>query len=77
MGRGSHSSAFRAALRNALRRGELRRSVKPHREAGYFTAAVLGLFVMLRAKAPSTVIEHAAHVAIERLETLRARAPGR
>jgi TetR/AcrR family transcriptional repressor of nem operon len=68
------SGAFHAALENAHRGGELRASVDPRREADFLTASVLGLFVMLRAKAPSTVIEHAAHVAIEHLEALRTEA---
>jgi hypothetical protein len=41
-------------------------------EAGFFTAFVLGLLVMLRAKAPPSVIKRAARVAIEHLEALRA-----
>ena len=65
------SKAFHAALRNARDQGELRRSVDPREEAGFFTASVLGLFVMVRAKAPPTVIERAARVAIEHLEALR------
>ena len=60
------SEAFYATLNNAHRRGELRRSVDPHKEASFFTAAVLGLFVMLRAKAPPTVIESASQVAAGR-----------
>ena len=65
------SEAFYAALGNAHGKGELRRSVDPREEAGFFTASVLGLFVMLRAKAPPTVIESAARVAIAHLEALR------
>jgi TetR/AcrR family transcriptional repressor of nem operon len=71
------SSAFHAALEHAYRGGELRASVDPRREADFLTASVLGLFVLLRAKAPSTVIEGAAHVAIEHLEALRAEGPPR
>jgi TetR/AcrR family transcriptional repressor of nem operon len=66
------SEAFHAALNNAHREGELRASVDPRAEADFFTASVLGLFVMLRAEAPPTVIESAARVAIEHLEALRA-----
>jgi hypothetical protein len=65
------SEAFHAALGNARDRGELRCSVDPREEAGFFTASVLGLFVMVRAKAPPAVIESAARVAIEHLEALR------
>jgi len=66
------SKAFYAALNNAHSQGELHRSADPRDEANFFTASVLGLFVMLRAKGPSTVIESAARVAIEHLEALRA-----
>lgn len=66
------SEAFYTALNNAHAQGELRRSVDPRKEASFFTASVLGMFVMLRAKAPPAVIEDAAQVAIEHLETLSA-----
>ena len=66
------SRAFCTALDNAYNRGELRNSVTPREEADFFTASVLGLFVMIRAKAPPTFIENAANVAIEHLEGLRA-----
>jgi TetR/AcrR family transcriptional repressor of nem operon len=65
------SNAFRAALQSAHEKDELRGSVNPREEAGFFTASVLGLFVLLRAKAPQAVIQSAARVAIEHLETLR------
>ena len=66
------SKAFRAALDNAQGKGELRRSVDPREEAAFFTASVLGLFVMLRAKASPTVVRSAARIAVEHLEALRA-----
>lgn len=65
------SKAFFIALNNAYSRGELRNSVNPREEADFFTATVLGLFVMIRAKAPPTFIENAAMMAIEHLEGLR------
>ena len=65
------SRAFYTALDNAHSRGELRNSVSPREQADFFTASVLGLFVMIRAKAPATFIENAAKVAIEHLEGLR------
>ena len=65
------SDAFHTALQNAYGKGELRPSVEPRAEAGLFTASVLGMFVMLRAKAPPRIIEDTARVAIEHLETLR------
>ena len=69
------SNAFFAALSNAGASGELRPSVKPRQEADFFTASVLGLFVMLRAKAPPTVIERAARGAIAHLESLLTHGP--
>ena len=66
------STSFLSALENARNNGELRNSVVPGREAGFFTASVLGMFVMLRAKAPVPVMQGAAHVAIEHLEAIRA-----
>ena len=66
------STAFNRALETAYTRGDLRLSVDTLAEAGFFTASVLGLFVMLRAKASQSIIEHAAKVAIEHLEGLRA-----
>ena len=65
------SKAFYAALDNAHVQGELRSSVNPREEADFFTASVLGLFVMLRATAPPAVIEGAARAAIKHLEALR------
>ena len=66
------SSSFLSALENARNNGELCNSVIPEKEAGFFTASVLGMFVMLRAKAPVPVIQGAAQVAIEHLESIRA-----
>ncbi len=65
------SEAFFTALDNARDRGELRRSADPRKEASFFTSSVLGMFVMLRAKAPPAAIESAALVAIDHLEALR------
>jgi TetR/AcrR family transcriptional repressor of nem operon len=70
------SRAFRTALDNAHRRGELRATVDPHDEAELLTATVLGMFVMLRASAPATTIHAAARAAIDHLDTLRAPDPG-
>ena len=66
------SGAFRAALENAHGRGELHPSVIPREEAHFFTASVLGLFVMLRAKASPAVVRSAVRVALEHLDSLRA-----
>ena len=64
------SRAFRAALANAHDAGQLAAGVDTREEAEFFTASVLGLFVMLRATAPSATIEHAAQAAIRHLDTL-------
>ena len=66
------SSSFLSALENARNNGELAESADPRKEAGFFTASVLGIFVMLRAKAPVPVIQGAAQVAVEHLEAIRA-----
>jgi TetR/AcrR family transcriptional repressor of nem operon len=65
------SRAFRAALANAHDAGQLAGDVDTREEAEFFTASVLGLFVMLRATAPPATIEHAAQAAIRHLDTLR------
>ena len=64
------TNAFGAALQNAVATGELRSAVDPVAEADFFTSAVLGLFVMLRAEAPAETIQRAAQVAIAHLEAL-------
>jgi TetR/AcrR family transcriptional repressor of nem operon len=66
------SSAFRKAIDNECKSGNLRQSVSSEEEADFFTASVLGLFVMLRAKAPPTTIKRAVRVAIEHLDGLGA-----
>ena len=68
------SKAFQVALENANANGELLGSVNPREEASFFTASVLGLFVMLRAKAPRTFLRNAVRVAIEHLDSLRVHA---
>ena len=66
------SAAFESALTNALSKGDLHQSVDPRREAGFLTSSVLGMFVMLRAKAPTGLIKGAAQSAIDYLDTLQA-----
>jgi TetR/AcrR family transcriptional repressor of nem operon len=66
------SGAFRTALGNAKAEGRIDRLVVIDREASFFTSAVLGMFVMLRAKAPTAIFEGAAQAAISHLESLRA-----
>jgi len=65
------SNAFYKALNNAQSKGVLRNAVVLRQEADFFTASTLGLFVLLRAKAPPAIIENAARMAIEHLEGLR------
>jgi AcrR family transcriptional regulator len=66
------SGAFRNALDNARKRGHLPDSVDTRKEADLLTSVVLGLFVLIRAKAPSETIENAASAAKERVETMAA-----
>ena len=64
------SQAFYQALKNVQRRGELRNEVALQGEADFLTASTLGLFVMIRAEAPPTIIKNSANMAIEHLEGL-------
>jgi TetR/AcrR family transcriptional regulator, transcriptional repressor for nem operon len=66
------SQAFRGALRAARDRGEVRTDVEPETEAAFFTASILGMFVMIRAEAPAVVLEQASAAAVAHLESLRA-----
>jgi TetR/AcrR family transcriptional repressor of nem operon len=66
------SNAFRSALENAKAKNDLRTTVDTEEEASFFTASVLGLFVLLRAEAPPPLIKGAARVATNHLETLLA-----
>ncbi len=65
------SAAFTNAIGNAVARGELPPTVDPDAEAHFFTATVLGMFVMIRAEAPVTALHHSAQAAIRHLEGLR------
>lgn len=64
------STAYQTALKNAQVSGELDVDVSITQEADYFTASTLGLFVLIRAKAPQELISNAALKAIEHLEQL-------
>ena len=64
------SRAFNISLNNAYSNGELHNSVSPGKEADYFTATILGLFVMIRAKVLPSMIKNAAEMAIKHLEEL-------
>jgi TetR/AcrR family transcriptional repressor of nem operon len=64
------SQAYYKALNNAYRNGELRKSVPVRKEADFFTALTLGLFVMIRANASPKIVENAAKMAIYHLDGL-------
>ncbi len=64
------SRAFYKALNNAYSDGELKCSVTIQAEADYFTASILGLFVMIRAQAPVSIVKNAAEKSIEHLNSL-------
>ena len=51
------SQAFYAAFTNAVDDGALDASLDPQAEASFFSSNVLGLFVMLRAKAPAAAVQ--------------------
>ncbi len=67
---GRISRAFGSALSNAAKSGDISSTVNRQEEADFFTATVLGLFVMLRAKAPGSAIKNAANSGIHHLESL-------
>lgn len=67
------SGAFYNALENVKGAGLLPMSIDALEESHFFTAIVLGMFVMLRAKAPPEVIESTARIALQHLESLCAR----
>ncbi|MEM7404985.1 MAG: TetR/AcrR family transcriptional regulator [Pseudomonadota bacterium] len=64
-------SAFATALTRAAERGELDQRIKIRVEAAHFTACLLGLFVMLRAKAPANVIQNATRSAAAHARAMR------
>jgi TetR/AcrR family transcriptional repressor of nem operon len=64
------TGAFFASLTSARDLGEVGDSIDLGEEANFLTALVLGLFVLIRAKAPSTTIQGAALVAINHLDAL-------
>ncbi len=67
------SGAFRNALDNTRKHGQLPDAVDTQKEADLLTTIVLGLFVLIRANAPSETIENAANTAKERIETMVAK----
>ncbi|MCA9507054.1 MAG: TetR/AcrR family transcriptional regulator [Leptospiraceae bacterium] len=65
------SNAFRSALQNASRQGDIPESVSIEQEADFFTSVVLGFFVMIRANASQEMLQRAAAAAVQHLENLR------
>ena len=66
------AGAFENALSNARERGQIPKSIDTQREASFLTSVVLGLFVLIRAKASSDVIEQAAREAKKNVEAMAA-----
>lgn len=64
-------SAFTNALTNARDRGEVDQNINLDGEVSHLTSAVLGLFVMIRAKAAAETISDAASSVTAHLEALR------
>jgi TetR/AcrR family transcriptional repressor of nem operon len=64
------AKAFHSALNNSQSRGELQETVDTSKEAEFLTATVLGLFVMLRARAPHTAIRSTVQVTSQHIDTL-------
>lgn len=63
-------SAFLNALSNGQRSGDLSADADVREEADLLTAVVLGLFVMIRAKAPTSIIANAASSATARIRAM-------
>ena len=63
--------AFYRALKNAQDKGDLGSTVNLNKKADFLTASTLGLFVLIRAKAPPETLENAASMAIEHLNELQ------
>lgn len=62
------SGAFRNALGNAQKRGDMMATVDTGKEADLLTSVLLGIFVLVRAKAPPDIIRNAADRAREHLQ---------
>ena len=64
------SAAFENALRNARAAGVLDAGADPAKEAAFLTSTLLGMFVMIRAKAPTKMIEEAVEVATAHINSV-------
>ena len=64
------SGAFRNALKNARLQGRIQTTTDTDSEADLLTSVVLGLFVLIRAKAPAAMIRQAAETATVRIKDL-------
>jgi hypothetical protein len=65
-----HPDAFENALDNAQCAGEIDLGVDTIAQARFLTSAVLGIAVLVRAKAPSAIVEGAAEVALAHVASL-------
>lgn len=65
------ATALENALSNAKELGEIRQSTEITQVAHFLTATLLGMFVLLRAKAPDVYLDNASSGAIDHLEKLR------
>jgi AcrR family transcriptional regulator len=64
------TDAFENALDNAQRAGEIDLEVDTIAQARFLTSAVLGIAVLVRAKAPPAIVEGAAEVALAQVASL-------
>jgi TetR/AcrR family transcriptional repressor of nem operon len=64
------TNAFENALENARRGGEIGLAVDTVAQARFLTSAVLGIAVLVRAKAASVIVEGAAEVALAHVASL-------
>lgn len=64
-------AAFRGALRGARAQGQLARGIRVDDEARFFSAACLGIFVMVRARAGEEPVRCAVRAARRHLASLR------
>jgi len=64
------TKAFQNALGNAQRSGEIDPEVDTVAQARFLTSAVLGIAVLVRAKAPPAIVEGAAEVALAHVGSL-------
>jgi TetR/AcrR family transcriptional repressor of nem operon len=64
------TEAFRNALKNAQRCGEIDAKIDPLAQARFLTSTLLGIAVLVRAKSAPAIVEGAAQVARAHLESM-------